>query len=386
VAARAYEAAKSGAWPADPAEGNRLFRAWLISMLATMANLGPRPTVIILEGNHDYDAIGAELGPGTRYAIDVRPSSRPDNFAWQEALATGLCGIVAAQLATPADPKGIGALRRMLIPDGQTVRIRTEDGAPPVVLGNAKPSDAGLGIVAGIVIVACVSAVAAAAAWVSSQIAEVTSVGLQQHGKTQQATAAMTKAAEIVEEHQAQEQKEGRELQYDAEQLRLLETLRETIKGTTGWTAPDLKSVPDIKGASDKIGTGLGFGQFFFGRCSALQRSRTQNSNGRKGDRSWPHLHIGEPQPAPGSKNHALGVRFSASADVRGSSLYRSSPAARRNSWDRWPARKSARLGRAGGVSLSRSAPRRFSPSAASPTWRTRSPGRPATRALSPTG
>jgi hypothetical protein len=280
VAALAHEAAKAGNWPTNPEEGNRLFRAWMVSMLSTMANLGPKPTSVILEGNHDYDLLAAELKPGSRYAVDVRPSSRVDNFAWQEALATGLCAIVGAKLATPADPKGIQALRRLLIPDGQTVRLRTEDGAPPQVMGPApKVIDAGLGIVAGVVIVACVSAVAAAVAWVSSQIAEVTSVGLQQHGKTEQAVSAMTQAAEIIEDHQALEAKEGRDIPYDAEQLRLLETLRESIKTSTGWTAPDLKSVPDLKSATDKLATGAGFGQFFFGRCSGGRRSSTRRND-----------------------------------------------------------------------------------------------------------
>lgn len=283
VAVRAFAVAKSQDWPADVDEGNRLFRAWLLTQLATMANLGPRPVGLVLEGDHRYDVISSELGPGGRYEIDVRPSERADNLEMQVAIATGLAGIVASMNATVADPKGIAFLRSRLIPDGQLVRIKTDDGGPAVILpqvGGAGLAQTGqIGVVEGVVIVAVVGIIAATVGWISSQIAEVTSVGLQQHGKTTQAVAAMTDATEMLEKHQADEQAAGHDMSYDAEQIELLKTLRETIKGTTGWTAPDLKSVPDVKGAVDKIGTGISIGQFFFGRCSATRRSSTRRND-----------------------------------------------------------------------------------------------------------
>lgn len=283
VAADAYARAKAENWPTDPVEGNRLLRAWLVSQMATMANLGPRPTSLIREGDHRYDILQSELGPGARFSVDVRPSSRPDNLDWQTLIASGLCGVVGSIHATPQDPKGIAFLRSQMPKPGQVVRILTVDGEAPVIMPAIADPDmlaetGAITIIGGIVIVACVAAVAAAVAWVSSQIAEVTSVGLQQHGKTTQAVAAMTKASELIEAHQAEEQKQGKDLAYDVEQQLMLQTLRETIKGTTGWTAPDLKSVPDIKGASQSVGTGLAFGQFFFGRCSAGQRFSTQKT------------------------------------------------------------------------------------------------------------
>jgi hypothetical protein len=315
MATGAYAVARTQSWPADVDQGNRLFRAWLVSQMATMANLGPRPVTILQEGDHRYDVIASELGPGARYEVDVKPSQRADNLEWQTAIATGLCGVVASMNATERDPKGILFLRSLMPKPGQTVRISTVDGGPAHLMptvGGEGLSDAGqIGVVEGIVIVAVVAAVGATIGWITSQVAEVVSVGLQQHGKTSQAVAAMTEASEMIEKHQAKETAEGRDLNYDAEQIQLLQTLRETIKGTTGWTAPDLKSVPDIKGATGSIGVGLGMGQFFFGHSPDGRCSSSRKHASRKDVSSWRQWHNGEPRPAHGSVDLGAAARCS---------------------------------------------------------------------------
>jgi hypothetical protein len=345
-----------------------------------MANLGPRPTSIIVEGNRAYDLIATELEPGLRFAIDVQPSQRPENFEWQQAIAVGIVGLVGARLATPGDPKGIAAVRKLLIPAGDTVRVRTIDGNAPTLMGTTKQLETGIGIVAGVVIVACVAVVASAVAWVSSQLSEVASVGLQQHGKTTQAVAAMTEASEMLEKHQEEEKRQGRDLAYDEEQLKLLQTLREAIKQSSGWTAPDLKSVPDFKSAGDKIATGVAGGQFFFGYCSALVPCSTRNSNGRRF--SWLVGSNVEPPHAPGSEAADV-PHFSDSRGAPASSRFRPRLASPLRSADRCCAKKSMPSARAGGAKPPRCSADRSSWRTESRTSRTRSPAPRATPAAS---
>lgn len=265
LAVQAYAHAKTGeAWP-DTDEGNRLFRAWLASIIGTIANLGPSPI---------RATSPSEASPLAAYVLEPKPSSRDVAFDWQQALAYGVGALAwAGQGKTGGNPLEL----ELAAPMG----LATVDGGPPLkldlgstnlpgigIVGTAGLSDTGIlpaiPIVTGIVIVVVVGILAGATGWVASQISEVSSVGLQQKGKTTAAVQAMTSASEIVEAHQDREAKEQREIAYSQEELKLLQTLRETIATASGWQAPALRSVPDVRSATQNIGTGLSFGSAIF--------------------------------------------------------------------------------------------------------------------------
>jgi hypothetical protein len=272
---RANELAKSGeAWPDTP-EGNRLFRAWLAGTIATIANLGP---------NRISQTTPVEGGGVPAWIVMPQPST--DNaaaFDFQQQMAYAIGALAwAGQGKTGGDPSSF-----MLTTD---VTIATKDGDPPRILSPGAPPptpsrtftipslgdvpvltarlDTGIipaiPIVTGIVIVSCVAILAAAGAWITSQGSEVAAVAVQQKGKTTVAVQAITSAAELVEAHQQREQQEGRSIPYDQGELELLKTLQGTIAQTSGWQAPPLRSVPDVRGASTAIGAGLGAGQLLF--------------------------------------------------------------------------------------------------------------------------
>lgn len=241
VVLQANHAATGQAWPAGP-EGNRLFRAWLVDKIGTIANLGPTPVELL-------PAEGARAMPGAgnvnAFRIEPRPSDRQDNRAWQETLVTGLLGIIA---------NGRFTLAQLQIPEGQTFNVQTTDGEPPTS-GYGSPSLGTAGVLdtqafpllAGAVIVVCVAALGAAVAWIASQSNEVEALKITQENKTTQAINAMTSAAEVVERHQTQEREKGASIPYSQAELDLLSTLRGTIASTTGWTPPPLASVPDVR-------------------------------------------------------------------------------------------------------------------------------------------
>lgn len=268
------------AWPSGP-EGDRLFRAWLAGVLGTIANLGPTRThplsIADLPGGE-----GASIPVGGAYVVKPSPSSVPVELDWQQQLVYALASLawvgMGKQGGKPTDLE--------LATD---VKVLTKDGEPPTSSPASSPAKLppvfnvpGLGdvpiltagvdtgiipaipIVTGLVIVACVAIVAGAVAWITSQVSEVTAVGLQQQGKTTLAVKAITTSAELIDAHQEREAKAGASLAWDPQELELLRTLRETIKQTAGWEAPPLRSVPDVRGASSSIGAGLGLGQVIF--------------------------------------------------------------------------------------------------------------------------
>lgn len=266
--------ARSGeAWPATD-EGNRLFRAWLASICATIANLGPSPIRSIppIVGEDPRTTTTPMLYKGA-YVLEPKPSSRAVLLDFQQQLVYGLAALAwSGQGKTGGDPNALelaGPLGVMTI-DGSRVQVGS---VPPLTLpgvgfGTTGLSDTGIipaiPIVTGLVIVACVAILAGAVGWIASQASEVTSVGVQQTGKTTAAVQAMTKASDIVEAHQARETDEKREIPYDPEELALLKTLRETIAQTAGWSPPALRSVPDVRGATGNIGKGLAIGEIIF--------------------------------------------------------------------------------------------------------------------------
>jgi hypothetical protein len=269
VAAQAFTAAHAQTWTADK-EGSRLWRAWLCSMLAVVANLGDTP----------LEKIPGE-GPAS-YRVTVTPSSRLDARDWQNALVTGLLGVIAQQRFGP---------QQLALPAGQTYQIATVDGDPPVfkfagldqpsspssapsgvdpsllmqglsILSTAGLDTGQIGIWEGFVVIACVGLLAGAVAWIESQQNEVEAIGIAQAGKTTQAMGAMTDAAELIERHQKLEAEKGASIPYSAAEMDLLQTLRATISTTTGWQPPPMASVPNVRQFSEDVGTGAGFGTF----------------------------------------------------------------------------------------------------------------------------
>jgi hypothetical protein len=265
----AFEIARTGqAWPDTP-ESNRLFRAWMAGICATVANLGPSPT----RAASPTVGENVQLSRGA-YVIEPKPSSLPASFDWQNMLVYGMVSLAwAGQGKAGGDPNDI----KLSSPLG----VATIDGLAPVLGAPSAVMIPGIGIVAtagygdtgiipaipivtGLVIVACVALLAGAAGWIASQVSEVSSIGIQQTGKTTAAVQAMTRAADIVDAHQAREEKEARDIPYDPQEIEVLKTLRETIKQTAGWDAPALRSVPDVADASRNIGKGLAFGEVVF--------------------------------------------------------------------------------------------------------------------------
>jgi hypothetical protein len=260
----AFRLAKSpDPWPDTP-DGVRLFRAWLASIMGTIANLGPSPTRPLLP---------TESATLSAYLIEPVASSRPADLDWQQAFAYALGAIAwSAQGRTGGSPSDLAL--------SAPLALATLDGEAPMTLALASvpgltttpddtpPSETGIipaiPIVTGIVIISCTAIAAAAVGWIVSQVAEVSAVGLAQKGKTTAAVEAMTRASEVVETHKDAEAKAGKPIDYDPEEQKLLEVLRSTITQTSGWQPPPLRSVPDVRGATSSIAKGLSVGEVIF--------------------------------------------------------------------------------------------------------------------------
>ena len=270
VAVEAFAAAHAETWPTGP-EGNRLFRAWLVSILGTMANLGPTPVTLAPSSSEGK----------TAHLVTVAKSTRPENLDWQNSIATGVIGLIARRQFTSS---------QISLPEDQIFRVTTIDGspatfgfvdqvrAPTSVASSSSSTDAllgllgtlaaagdddtgqGIGILEGIVIVAVVGIVAGASAWINAQDDEVKALELQSKGKQTQAADALTRASELVEKHQQRERDAGKDIPYDAGELSQLQSLRDVVKDTTNWTPPAMTSIPNVKAFSENVGAGLSIG------------------------------------------------------------------------------------------------------------------------------
>lgn len=249
----AFAVALSQKWPDA---NDRLFRAWLLSMCHTIGSLGPTPTAPMAEG--DTIANGLVLGAGPKFVARVQASTRPIHYDLQNTMAMCLGAIVS---------RGHVAKAELVIPDGQVVRVRSNEGDPrdfitssPVSFNAAGLDTGQIGIVEGAVIVLCAGILAGAAGWIVSQVNEVRAIEATSQGKTTAAIAAMTTSAQMVETHAAAEQASGQQIEYSAQEKELLSTLQQAIQSTANWQPPKLQSVPDVSGATAKIGTGIGIG------------------------------------------------------------------------------------------------------------------------------
>jgi hypothetical protein len=234
LARRAFVVAKAGAWqPTD--EHAAMLRAWLVAMHVQMATLGPRPPTL-----ETAEAIPAQQ----RWRVEPKPSADPARRDWQNMLSAGLVTLVAPNIAD---------LRR--IADDQVLAISTVDGEAAQT-GNT----AAIGVVAGVVIVGCVAALAAATWGIAGQANEVIDRWLARDSKRRELAGAMTASAELIAAHRQLEESSGHEIPYDAQELEQLKTLRGTIKDLATWEPPALKSVPDAGKISSGAGNALQLG------------------------------------------------------------------------------------------------------------------------------
>jgi hypothetical protein len=199
------------------------------------------------------DSVASGLGvTGELYVALVEASTVPIRSDFQAHLATCL-GAVAS--------RGKRTKEQVLVPSGRTARIVTTDGEAPRIVSPAESAEAGaIGIVAGVVIVACTGILAGALGWITSQAAEVLAIDATAQSKTTAAIGAMTTAANVVELHLAREEAQGQSIPWTAEEQELLATLRQSIRDTAGWDPPPMRSVPNVAGASTSIGAGIGIG------------------------------------------------------------------------------------------------------------------------------
>ncbi len=254
VAELAFAAAHGrDTWPDTASDGNRLVRAWLASYAAAIAGLGPKPLNIVPEGS--TLPLGMQIDSGAKFAAEILRSNDPKRFEIQNTMSYALAALAA-------HAQGDVGPEKILLPDATITRIRTHDGDPPIpITTKAVAENTGqIGIVEGVVIVACVGLVAGAVGWIASQVNEVHALGLQADSKAKVAVEAMSKAAEIVEAHTQAEAQAGKTIEFSAPELDILSTLKSTITTTANWTPPQLQSVPNVASATQKIGSGMGWG------------------------------------------------------------------------------------------------------------------------------
>ncbi len=235
VARRGWVVAKARAWKQTP-EHQAMFRAWLLSILAQVADLGPSPV-------RESSGEGA-VGMARTFVIEPTLSPDPARSDWQRMLTYGIAALVPGFRTTTSGGKV--SWTGPSIPDGKVVHIVTHDGDPPQVVDTAQ-----IGVVEGFVVVGVALALGAAVAWIASQVAEVTATALATDANKQKLVASMTTSAELVEAHRAAELQAGHDLPYDDQEIALLQSLRESIKAAASWEPPPLRSVPNVRGVTD---------------------------------------------------------------------------------------------------------------------------------------
>lgn len=253
VAQQARYVARTGTW-IDDTESERLFRVWLVDVLAAVASLGPLPIAEVREGDPIMQSLGDSLPPGRRYIVDLRQSSRVDSRDWQTAIVLALAAL--------ASDHGKRALADLYLPGAKTLRVTTADADPPLVTEATVPAPLvtavlPAGVIGAVVIVSCVGLVAGAVGWITSRYLEVKAIGLTADAKSKQAATAIQAAVDVVEKHQAAQAAQGKSLAYDAGELAVLETLRSSIKELSGWEPPAPKLTAGLGAFGSGITTGM---------------------------------------------------------------------------------------------------------------------------------
>ncbi len=254
VLAQAIAIAKARTWTEDE-EGNRLFRAFLLGSIASIANLGPSPARVRIEGDKSTpEIIDQKLGGSVDYVIEPKQASRVDSLDWQNGIAWGLAALINRGQQSPEELLKFHA--------GELVQVVTIDGKPAELVGTSKDIGALPVIGLGLTIVICTGILAAAGltGWLGSQVAEVAQSKVVGDEKAKTAAAAIANSVEIVENHRAVEQASGTSTPYDQGELNVLESLRGSISQVSGWQPPPMKSVPNVSGATSSIGAGIGIG------------------------------------------------------------------------------------------------------------------------------
>lgn len=220
--------AKAENWTTDD-DSRRDLRALLVAVLMAAAWLGPtKPRRMVPQP------------PSPEYTdIIVRPAERPDDKDWQDALTKGLTAFVLRN--RPAPPELVG----------NTI-ITTRAGEAGLVTNALNTSAIGAWGAAAVVGVAGVVG-AVLYGWLS-QKNEIAYVGLEADTKAKQTAAELATAAEVIERHKAREEREGRSLPYDQEELRFLDTLNASIESLTHWKAPPPKTLPPVGPIGEKVG------------------------------------------------------------------------------------------------------------------------------------
>lgn len=253
IAQQARYVARTGTWIDDP-ESERLFRVWLVDVLAAVASLGPLPIAEVREGDPIMQSLGDSLPPGRRYIVDLRQAGRADSLDWQTAIVVALAAL--------ASDHGKRTLADLYLPAAATLRVTTADADPPLVSEAKAPAPLATavlpaGVIGAVVIVSCVGLVAGAVGWITSQYFEAKAIGLTADAKSKQTATAIQAAVDVVEKHQAAQVAQGKTLAYDAGELAVLETLRSSIKELSGWEPPALQSVPKLAAGLGAFGSGI---------------------------------------------------------------------------------------------------------------------------------
>jgi hypothetical protein len=224
-------------WPGGQASVAR-GRALILGVLATMSGLGPTPPVATSSEGHEV-------------SIRVDTSPRPENLAWQQSLARGLCVLTGANLAALPSPA-----------DGSVQRVSTVDGAPASGITDA----AQLPPVAAVVAIVLVAGlVAGAVSYIAAVAADAWARTVESDSKAQTLAASLAAASQVLHDHRTAEQTTGNPIPYSEGELRHLTALDDSIEQVAASHPGQLSTVPNVAdmtsaaaGAIKDVGSGVG--------------------------------------------------------------------------------------------------------------------------------
>lgn len=248
-AARAWKMAK-----ARTLTDLAMFRVWLASMGVAASRLSPTPPTQDMSTHPEL----ASLGAGAKLYAAINPATRPVELDIQKQLIAGIITLATSATRGPAKLPTVPENYRILVETVDAGELKQID-APPI------SETAQIGVLEAIVIIAVSGVVASAFAWVTGQAAEVIGREITADEKKQTMMGAMTVVAGMIESHKANEAALGHTVEYDAQEIATLQTLRAAVKDTAAWEPPPLTSVPDVaavtQGAGHALGNaGTGFG------------------------------------------------------------------------------------------------------------------------------
>lgn len=238
AAERAATVAKESSWT-DDAAGLAALRALLVSVCATAANAGSYPTT---------------LDTSTETAtILVKASENARNVRAQFALLNGLMGLICQRNVTYSQlvEMGNAGTRKTYITTGGEPEAAPTDIANPIVIG------VGAAAVIGVAVVITAGVIAGAIGWMHASDNEVKALQLTTDLKAKEHAQTLTTTRDVIESHLEREATEKRSIPWTIQEMNYIEFLEQSTKEITGWEAPPLRSVPDLKQVSDAAATAV---------------------------------------------------------------------------------------------------------------------------------